>query len=472
MPARRQAIAVGLRLFTSMALILAGIVFAHAAERVALVIGNGAYRNTITLPNPPHDARAIANLLRGLNFEVIEGEDLTKAALDEKLREFAKEAEQAKVTFVFYAGHGMQVNGKNYLIPIDAKLADATAIDFETVDVDRVINFARQGNGVAIVLLDACRDNPLSRRFARSFVASRSAVIGQGLAEPKISGGGVVIGFATAPGEEASDGAGGHSPFTAALLKHLATPGLEIQLALTRVTADVYAATKGAQEPWHNSSLRAEFYLNRAAAAKQSQVATVVPVAPPAPTAITRTISLKVKIKGTQVHVSTPREKAPRVWKKSTTRKAFSAEVNLENTIVLKDDKVFVGADDKNKPGIFIIECGRGYFNSDSDFPRIPIKNGGSSAGHLKCKYEKKGDIYDISFGMRIDDSTEPPGIRRASYLRQEWEANLSLDADKCHLLSFNRLFELSIVNDQQKLMDALHTFRGKMTSGECSVAR
>ena len=149
MPARRQAIAVGLRLFTSMALILAGIVFAHAAERVALVIGNGAYRNTITLPNPPHDARAIANLLRGLNFEVIEGEDLTKAALDEKLREFAKEAEQAKVTFVFYAGHGMQVNGKNYLIPIDAKLADATAIDFETVDVDRVINFAKQGNGVA-----------------------------------------------------------------------------------------------------------------------------------------------------------------------------------------------------------------------------------------------------------------------------------------------------------------------------------
>ena len=96
-------------------LLLAGMRIAQAADRVALVIGNGAYEHTITLPNPPNDARAMATLLRGLNFEVIEGEDLTKDALDAKLREFAKAAESAKVTFVFYAGHGMQVGGKNYL---------------------------------------------------------------------------------------------------------------------------------------------------------------------------------------------------------------------------------------------------------------------------------------------------------------------------------------------------------------------
>ena len=115
------------------------------------------------------------------------------------------------------------------------------------------------------MLLDACRDDPLTRRFARSFVASRSVNVGQGLAVPDVTGGGIVIGFATAPGQEASDGAGDHSPFTAALLRHLATPGLEIQQALTRVTADVYAATKGEQDPWHNSNLRSEFYLNPAA---------------------------------------------------------------------------------------------------------------------------------------------------------------------------------------------------------------
>jgi hypothetical protein len=237
---------------------------AKAADRVALVIGNGAYQNTITLPNPPRDAAAMAALLRGLDFEVIEGEDLTKSELDAKLRQFASAAERAKVTLVFYAGHGMQVNGKNYVIPIDAKLADAAAVDFETVNVDRIITYARHDDGVAIVLLDACRDNPLSRRFARSFVASRSANVGQGLALPSVAGGGVLIGFATAPGEEASDGAGTHSPFTAALLRNLAVPGLEIQQALTRVKADVYASTKGAQEPWHNSSLRTEFYLKAA----------------------------------------------------------------------------------------------------------------------------------------------------------------------------------------------------------------
>ena len=246
-------------------LLLAGMRIAQAADRVALVIGNGAYEHTITLPNPPNDARAMATLLRGLNFEVIEGEDLTKDALDAKLREFAKAAESAKVTFVFYAGHGMQVGGKNYLIPIDAKLADASALDFETVSVDRVINYAKANNAISVVLLDACRDDPLTRRFARSFVASRSVNVGQGLAVPDVTGGGIVIGFATAPGQEASDGAGDHSPFTAALLRHLATPGLEIQQALTRVTADVYAATKGEQDPWHNSNLRSEFYLNPAA---------------------------------------------------------------------------------------------------------------------------------------------------------------------------------------------------------------
>jgi uncharacterized caspase-like protein len=234
-------------------LFVASVNAAFAADRVALVIGNGAYQNAVQLPNPPRDARSMADLLRALKFEVIEGEDLDKAALDAKLREFSKAAETAKATFVFYAGHGMQVDGKNYLIPIDAKLSDRSALDFEVTPVDRVIKYAKRDNGIAVVLLDACRDNPLSRRFARSFTATRSAKVGKGLAAPDVSGGGIIVGFATAPGEEASDGSGDHSPFTAALLKELPQPGVEIQQALTRVKADVYSATKGEQEPWHNS---------------------------------------------------------------------------------------------------------------------------------------------------------------------------------------------------------------------------
>jgi uncharacterized caspase-like protein len=203
------------------ALLIVGMNVAFAADRVALVIGNGAYQNAVTLPNPPRDAKSMADLLRALKFQVIEGEDLDKTALEGKLREFAKAAEAAKVTFVFYAGHGMQVNGSNYLIPIDAKLADASALDFETVKVDRIFHYATSPNGIAIVLLDACRDNPLSRRFARSFKTTRSAKVGKGLAPPDVSGGGIIVGFATAPGDEASDGNGAHSPFTAALLKEL-----------------------------------------------------------------------------------------------------------------------------------------------------------------------------------------------------------------------------------------------------------
>jgi Caspase domain len=265
------------KLLAAICLLLASAGVAAAGDRVALVIGNGAYQNAIALPNPPRDAKSVAGMLRGMHFKVIEGEDLTKAALDEKLREFAQAAETADVAFVFYAGHGMQVNGKNYLIPVDAKLADATAIDFETVSADRVIKYAERKNGIAIVLLDACRDNPLSRRFARSFAATRSLNVGQGLAAPHVSGGGIVIGFATAPGDTASDGAGDHSPFTAALLKYLPAPGLEIQQALTRVKAAVYASTNGQQEPWHDSNLRFEFYLNPAPAGAEKGDAASLP---------------------------------------------------------------------------------------------------------------------------------------------------------------------------------------------------
>ena len=150
--------------------------------------------------------------LRSLGFEVVEGEDLSKAGMDEKVQDFADKVNDADVALFFYAGHGMQVAGRNYLVPIDAKLERATSVDFETVDADRVLGYMSADKRVAIALLDACRDNPLARTFARSLGASRSAAVGRGLAVPSTPGGGLLIGFATAPGDVALDGEGKNSP--------------------------------------------------------------------------------------------------------------------------------------------------------------------------------------------------------------------------------------------------------------------
>jgi uncharacterized caspase-like protein len=231
-------------------------------KRVALIIGNSNYQFGGELPNPRNDAKLISATLKDLGFDVVEGEDLDKTAMERKIREFVTKQASADVALFFYAGHGMQVTGRNYLIPVDAKLEDATSVDFETIPADRVLDYMVGDGKVAIALLDACRDNPLSRRFARALGASRSAAVGRGLAIPTALGGGILIGFATAPGEVALDGDDENSPFTKALLKHLPEKGLEIQQVMTKVKADVYDITNGQQSPWHNSDLRKAFYLN------------------------------------------------------------------------------------------------------------------------------------------------------------------------------------------------------------------
>ena len=182
--------------------------------------------------------------------------------MERKVRDFVVKQSDADVSLFYYAGHGMQVAGRNYLVPVDAQLEDATAVNFETIDLDNVLGYMTGPKKVAIALLDACRDNPLARRFANA-MASRSITVGSGLAMPSVLGGGLLIGFATAPGEVALDGTGGNSPFTRALVKYLPVKGLEIQQLMTNVKADVYNATHGQQSPWHNSDLREAFFLNR-----------------------------------------------------------------------------------------------------------------------------------------------------------------------------------------------------------------
>lgn len=234
---------------------------ALAEKRVALVVGNGAYRSAVALPNPPNDAADMAAALRELNFEVILASNVDKAAFDAKLRDFAKTLRDARMALFYYAGHGMQVAGKNYAVPVDARLEGAADLPVETVDIDQVLSVMQADpNRVNLVFLDACRDNPLTRSFARALPATRSAAVGSGLSQIE-AGRGTLIAFATAPNRVALDGKGRNSPFTSALLKHIRTPGLDIAFVLRRVTADVEKASNGTQVPWMHASLFSDVVL-------------------------------------------------------------------------------------------------------------------------------------------------------------------------------------------------------------------
>lgn len=257
-----------IRSFLTCLTLVSGLVLASTAageaRRVALVVGNGAYSDNVALPNPVGDAQAIETKLVTLGFEVISGYDLTKAEMQTTLARFAKAARDTDIALFFYAGHGLQVGGHNYLIPIDAELQDETSLDFEAVQVDFVLRQMERSSKVRIAILDACRDNPLAKTLARSMGATRSTAVGSGLAEINVSSGGegTVIAFATSPGNVAYDGNDDHSPFAAALLNHIDARDVNVQTMLTRVTGDVYRATAQRQRPWVNASLVSEVFLN------------------------------------------------------------------------------------------------------------------------------------------------------------------------------------------------------------------
>jgi uncharacterized caspase-like protein len=238
--------------------IAAGPPAAQGADRVALVIGNGAYEHTTPLANPANDANAISEALEGIGFEVIVGIDLSEQGMEDALRKYVRAIDGAKLAVFYYSGHGLQVDGKNYLVPVDADLTDRASLDFQAVDADKVFGYMGADHRIALAFLDACRDNPLARNFA---AATSRSVASSGLAVPSTAGSGLFIGFATAPNDIAADGAGQNSPFTAAMLKYLATPGLEINQLMTRVKADVRAATNGSQRPWSNSDLDVDVFL-------------------------------------------------------------------------------------------------------------------------------------------------------------------------------------------------------------------
>ena len=241
-------------------LILHAIPFAHADKRVALVIGNSAYKHVTELPNPKNDAADIAASLRQLGFQVIDGFDLDKAAFDRKVRDFAAAITGADIGLFYYAGHGLQVGGSNYLVPVDAELATAAGLDWEMVRLDLVQRTMEREAATNVLFLDACRDNPLARNLARA-MGTRSTDIGRGLAATE-GGVGTLISFSTQPGNVALDGSGRNSPFAAALAKHILNSNDDLSRILIAVRNDVIEASKSKQVPWEHSALRGPIYLN------------------------------------------------------------------------------------------------------------------------------------------------------------------------------------------------------------------
>ena len=228
---------------------------AHAAtqRRVALLIGNGAYRDVSILPNPRRDVALIAKTFRDVGFDVVDvTTDMDRSGMIRAIRTFEDKVQGADIGVVFYAGHGIEVNGQNYLIPVDAKLASDTDIEDETVALDRVMRALDSAKRLRLVILDACRDNPFAPKMTRS-TGTRS--IGRGLAQIEPVNADTLIAFAAKAGTTALDGASGNSPYTLAIAKHITTRDLDIRIALGRIRDEVLKSTNKMQEPFLYGSL-------------------------------------------------------------------------------------------------------------------------------------------------------------------------------------------------------------------------
>ncbi len=227
---------------------------AGAAERVALVIGNGAYEKVPYLANPGNDAADVGDAFERLGYSVTRLENAGREALFQGLQDFKRAAGASEVAVVFYAGHGIEVDKRNYLVPVDAQLARDDDVEYETVSLELVMRSVERARGLQLVILDACRDNPFAARM-QSAGASRS--IGRGLARVAPSGG-TMVAYAAEEGKTAADGDGRNSPYTGALLRYLEEPGLDVGRLFRKVRDEVLRETGGSQKPFEYGALPVE----------------------------------------------------------------------------------------------------------------------------------------------------------------------------------------------------------------------
>ncbi|CAM5767814.1 hypothetical protein LMIY3S_02289 [Labrys miyagiensis] len=240
--------------------------WAEAASRAALVIGNGAYRSVTPLVNPPNDANDMALALGRIGYAVTLVKDGDLQAMNDGLRAFLRDADHADSVVVFYSGHGVQVKGRNYLIPVSAKISDELDLDTQALSLDKLLELVDGASPkVKVVILDSCRDNPLTRTLVRGAGTRGLARIDLDASSAK----GTLIAFSTAPGSVAQDGTGRNSPFTTALLAHMETPGLDIRQMFGQVRADVDQETQGAQTPWVNEAIIGSFAMTGTVSAPQ-----------------------------------------------------------------------------------------------------------------------------------------------------------------------------------------------------------
>ncbi|MBX2898181.1 MAG: caspase family protein [Cyclobacteriaceae bacterium] len=221
-------------------------------KKIALIIGNSTYTNGGSLTNPVNDARAMQNLLDKLGFEVIKLENVSLDQFKKAVDNFGRKLQDYEVSLFYYAGHGIQFQGSNYLIPTDANLTDEHQIEFDCLSADRILRFMEFSNcKVKIMILDACRNNPFERSWRRS-------VDGQGLTFMNAPTG-TLIAYATSPGSTADDGNNGKGLYTESLLRHMITPNLSIEQVFKRVRAEVETKSGKRQTPWESTSLKGEF---------------------------------------------------------------------------------------------------------------------------------------------------------------------------------------------------------------------
>ncbi|PPQ15040.1 hypothetical protein CV770_33790 [Bradyrhizobium sp. AC87j1] len=273
-----------MRFFGAAVLLVTSLLFtepALAQSRVALVIGNGAYEKVPELPNPTRDAADIGRALERLDFKVTLVKNATAQEMRKAVIDFGRSAEASDIAVVFYAGHGMEVGGENWLIPISAELRSDADIESEAVSLRSVSLQVSRARKLGLVILDACRNNPFAAKMKRS-ISTRAVPRGLAPTEPSDN---VLIAYAARDGTTASDGEGRNSPFTASLLRHIETPGLEISFLFRRVRDDVMAATKREQQPFVYGSLsKEEIYLRAPAASAPAPVVSApAPAAAPAP---------------------------------------------------------------------------------------------------------------------------------------------------------------------------------------------